>query len=225
LKFAVVSYLADKILPGYPYATDPKTGMQLFYGYIGKSSFGDIILRIFLGPLAASWEPVFRYLADSFIGSIIGIYIGQDSKDIKTNWLKKFVWVGFIMFIVGVMGVNLNNALVLINNGIDGALDLYLKISEHRFWTAANGVPVLGWLFQFLFLNGFTICGIMLLIRLVEFRGKGQKFAEKTKYFRRIGFIAFTIYTIQWVYNLMFFIVSSINGEPYKRVFWGGGLF
>ena len=220
----LIWWLADKILPGYPYATDPETGKSLLYGYIGKSSFLDIVLRFFLGPLAASWEPVFPYLAASFIGSIIGIYINQDPKEIKTHWLKKFLLVGLIMFIVGGIGVITNIVLVMMNEGLDSTLNLYLLISEHRYWTVANGVPILGWLFQFLFLNGFTICGILLLIRLVEFRGKGQKFAEKTKFIRRMGFIAFTIYTAQWVYNFFYFVVSSINGAPYQRFFWNGTL-
>ncbi|MHA1766310.1 MAG: hypothetical protein ACTSVK_08610 [Promethearchaeota archaeon] len=215
-------FFADKMVPGYPYAKDPKTGIILLYAYLGKSSFSDVVIRFFLGPLAASWEPVFPYLAASFLGSIIGVYISQDPSEIKTPFLKKYMIVGLIMFVIGAVGVILNVVLVIINSGLDEGLSLYILISEHRYWTILHGVPILGWFFQFLFLNGFSICAILLIIRLVEFRGLSKKFAEKTVFIRRMGFIAFTIYTAQYIYNLIFFIVSSIFSTPYTRLNWGG---
>ncbi|MBD3353573.1 MAG: DUF1624 domain-containing protein [Candidatus Lokiarchaeota archaeon] len=213
--------LADLIVPGYPYATDPVTGREIQYAVLGKSSIWDFVIRFFLAPLAAKWEPIFPYLAVSCIGSIIGIYLSQERKKIDLTFWKKLLKVGLIMFMIGAAGFIANLVIVVMEEGIDPALALYMNISEHRYWTVENGAPFLGWLFQFLLLNGFSLCAIIMIIRLVEFRGKGKMFAEKTVFIRRLGFIAFTIYTIQYLYNLIHFIVSSILGDPYVRQDWG----
>jgi Heparan-alpha-glucosaminide N-acetyltransferase, catalytic len=217
----VMWWLADVIVPGYPYGTDPVTEMSVQYAVIGQSSFGDFVLRFLVAPLAAKWEPVFPYLAASFFGSIIGIYIAQDPKDIDRSFLKKILKFGLWMFFIGAIGFIINLVMVVINQGIDPALSLYVNISEHRYWTTEHNVPFAGWLFQFLMLNGFGICAIIMIIRAVEFRGRGKQFADKTKFIRRLGFVAFTAYTMQYIYHAVFFIVSSIVGEPYVRFGWG----
>jgi hypothetical protein len=217
----VMWWLADLIVPGYPYAIDPTTGLELEYGVLGTSSFGDLIIRFLLAPLAAKWEPVFPYLAASFIGSIIGIYLSQEPDKIDRKFMKKCLQFGVLMFIIGAIGLLTNLVVVMMEHDIDTVLSLYIKISEHRYWTTDHGVPFIGWFFQFLLLNGFSICGIIIIIRLVEFRGNGKKFAEKTVFIRRSGFVAFTIYTMQYIYNGIFFIVSSIVSIPYQRLGWG----
>lgn len=217
----VMWWLADLIVPGYPYAINPSTGRPVQFGVLGQSSFGELILLIFLAPLAAMWEPVFPYLAASFLASIIGIYLAQEPKDIDGRLMKKILKIGLVMFIIGAIGLIANLVAVIMQQDIDAALGLYINISEHRYWIPEHGAPYLGWLFQFLLLNGFGICAIVMIIRLVEFRGKGKSFAEKTVFIRRLGFVAFTMYTMQFIYNGMFFIVSSIVREPYQRLSWG----
>lgn len=63
------------------------------------------------------------------------------------------------------------------------------------------------------------------IIRLVEFRGKGIEFAEKTIFMRRFGFIPFTNYTIQFIYFFIFFIFFIVSlsflGVPYAKLTWG----
>lgn len=215
-------YLADLIVPGYPYDIDDKTGRILMYAEIGKSSIWDVIIRFILAPFAAAWEPIFPYLAASFLGTIIGIYLSQEKKDVDRSYIKKYLKFGLLMFVIGAIGVIINLVWVVLQQGIDPALDVYIDISEHRSWTLEeNGVPFLGWLFQFLLLNGFSICGITMVIRSVEFRGRGKKLADQTKFIRRLGFVAFTAYTMQYIYNFAFFIVSSIFTAPYVRMGWG----
>ncbi len=214
-------WLADVIVPGYPYGEDPVTGRALMYAEFGKSSVWDFIIRFLLAPLAAKWEPVFPYLAASFLATIIGIYLSQEKKDIDRSYIKKYLKFGLGMFGIGAIGFIINMVLVVVQQGIDPALALYPQISEHRYWTQENGVPFLGWLFQFLLLNGFGIVAITMIIRNVEFRGRGKKFADQTKFIRRLGFIAFTAYTMQYIYHFAFFVVSSLVGEPYVRMNWG----
>ncbi|UJG44093.1 MAG: hypothetical protein K9W46_02670 [Candidatus Heimdallarchaeum endolithica] len=215
-------FISDKLVPGYPYAIDPATGKNVEFGVIGITSFGQFVLRFFLGPLAAMWEPVFPYLTASFAGSIFGIYISQKEEKIKLSFLKKFFFISIAMFVIGIIGVFLNVFLVINNQGMDAGLNLYLHISEHRYWTTENGVPVVGWLFQFLSLNGFSFCLISVMFRIVEFRGKGAIFANHTKFIRRLGFIPFTIYNMQYFYNLFYFIVSLVMTDTYVRLPWSG---
>ena len=54
----------------------------------------------------------------------------------------------------------------------------------------------------------------MIIIRLVEFRGKGQKFGQNTLIIRRYGFTAFSIYNYQFVYFLPWFLVCLLFNVP-----------
>ncbi|MHA1453265.1 MAG: hypothetical protein ACTSRD_10415, partial [Promethearchaeota archaeon] len=119
---------AAKVIEGYPYQhrsftweifgqsipVDSKVQM----GYLGYDSIGRLLLLTFLGPLAAPVEPLFPFLAVSYIGSIIALFIirkrkemeGFDGYDVSpmknpSIWLKrifKFLlfasFVGFITF-------------------------------------------------------------------------------------------------------------------------------
>ncbi|MDZ7796842.1 MAG: hypothetical protein U5N56_07280 [Candidatus Marinimicrobia bacterium] len=56
------------------------------------------------------------------------------------------------------------------------------------------------------------------MIRLVEMRGKAKIFAKRTRVVRRFGFVAFTIYTIQFLYFIAMFIsIDLIFGNIYGR--------
>ncbi len=217
--------LVSLIIPGYPFAEDPRTGRSVQYPVIGISEPWEFVLLLFLGPIAGELEPVFPYLASSFIGSIIGITISQERETVNQNFPRRMMQVGFILFLVGTIGLVINIVLMMDIVGMNETLDTYVVLSNHRYWVPENGVPILGWLFQFMSLNGAAICAVMIVIRVVEFRGIGKEFAEKTKFVRRFGFVAFTIYNIQWLFFVMHFIVTSLfYGEPYMRLDWGGAI-
>ncbi|MHA1372224.1 MAG: hypothetical protein ACTSRA_21195, partial [Promethearchaeota archaeon] len=175
---------------GYPFGVNPVTGVDSHSPYLTKSPWYDFILYFFLNPIAGRPEPIFPYLATSFVGSIIGLYISQDKKSIRWKFLKKIMILAFITFWVGTVGIILNIVAIMENAGFDQAIDVYRMIWDHRYWVPENGVPYAGWLFQFLSLNGFAACGILIVIRLVEFRGFGAGFAKKSRFIRRFGFIA-----------------------------------
>ena len=67
--------LVKIIVPGYPFGIIPETGNVMFTPVIGEDSWWRIITAPFLSAVAAPMEPLFPYLAVSFIGSIIGIVI------------------------------------------------------------------------------------------------------------------------------------------------------
>ncbi len=215
-------WLVDLAIPGYPWADNPVTGVDVQYPYLGRSPWWEFITHFFLNAVAGREEPIFPYLAVSFMGSIIGITLSQDRKEIRRDFPKKVMQIGAIVFLIGVIGILINLGVM----GIDAFLELWPNLPFHRNWVPEhpnNPVPVLGWLFQFMSLNGAAICLIMVVVRVVEFRGRGKEFADKTRFFRRFGFIAFTIYNIQWIYFLIWFIISStIYGQPYLHLDWAG---
>ncbi|MFX1568643.1 MAG: hypothetical protein ACFFCV_09775 [Promethearchaeota archaeon] len=212
----------DLAIPGYPWAIDPVTGVDVQYPYLGKSPWWDFITHFFFNAVAGREEPIFPYLAVSFMGSIIGITLAEDRKEIRRDFPKNVMQIGCIVFLIGAIGIFINLGVM----GIDAFLALWPNLPFHRNWVPNNPdnpVPVLGWLFQFMSLNGAAICLIMVVVRVVEFRGRGKEFADKTRFFRRFGFIAFTVYNIQWIYFIIWFIVSStIYGQPYLRLDWLG---
>ncbi|MFX0103624.1 MAG: hypothetical protein ACFFCS_28945 [Candidatus Hodarchaeota archaeon] len=201
---------------GYPNTENPNTGQPLAKPVLGVSSFGEIVLGFFLNALAAPMEPLFPYLVVSFAGSIIGIMISQKREVIPRDFPKKVMWVGFIMFIVGVVGIFIMLFPYLDSGDVYTFAEIWRHSSYHRHWYP-DIMPVvtfpLAWLWQFIAFNGFAILATMTIIRVVEFRGNGSEFAKKTTFFRRFGFIAFTMYVIQWIYKM--------NRVWFRILLWG----
>ncbi|MFX1390079.1 MAG: hypothetical protein ACFE9Z_08460 [Promethearchaeota archaeon] len=219
-------WLVDLIIPGYPWATDPNTGVDVQYPYLGISEWWKFITHFFLNAIAGREEPIFPYLSISFVGSIMGVVLAQNRDEIRKDWSffpKRIMQIGFIMFIVGTIGLIVNLILMMDTLGIENTMLFYTSLPFHRNWVPENGVPLAGWLFQFLSLNGAAICLIMVVVRAVEYRGRGREFANKTKFIRRFGFVAFTMYNIQWIYFIAHLYVSSVfYFTPYRLLDWVG---
>ncbi|MFW9952168.1 MAG: hypothetical protein ACFFKA_18760 [Candidatus Thorarchaeota archaeon] len=230
-------WLVDLAIPGYPWADwliNPINGnpVDVQYPFLGVSEWWKFITHFFFAAIAGKEEPLFPYLAVSFMGSILGIILAQPREVVREKWLKlpkRTMKIGFIMFLIGSIGLAINLILLMVEVNIDAALNLYKGLAFHRNWVPENPdipssiLPVLGWLFQFLSLNGAAICLIMVVVRVVEFRGRGKKFADKTRFFRRFGFVAFTMYNLQWIYLFIWFLISTlIYGTPYLPLDWAG---
>ena len=93
--------------------------------------------------------------------------------------------VGIIVMMVGIIPQNFEHA-----------AEIYRLISFHRHW--APDYPVYGhyltwwsWLWQFLSVTGWGLMATLTMLYVVEFRGKGKKFAEKTKISKKISFFRF----------------------------------
>jgi hypothetical protein len=203
------------ISPAYP---NHLGTYYLSYPRIGTDSFARFILVFFLQPLAGYPEPIFPYLAASFIGTIFGIFLTmpKEQRNVKV-FTKTTLNIGVVMYLIGLVGVVANIIYVINTKGFDSGLDVYMHIWDHRGWVPElRGTPWLGWYFQFLLLNGFGILLIMSILRMVELRGKAKAFGNKTLFIRRFGFIAFTNYTIQFMYYIAAFIaIDWIFGNIY----------
>jgi hypothetical protein len=100
--------------------------------------------------------------------------MSQNRKSVPLEFPKRFLQVGFLLFLVGTLGLIVNIILMMDSIGFDRALNMYTILSNHRAWVPEMGVPILGWLFQYLSVTGTAICAIILVIRVVEFRGLGE---------------------------------------------------
>jgi len=214
-----------QIVPGFPSGTSP-SGYSLYMPHWFKSTPLEILQGIFFGALAAPMEPIFPYLAISFIGSIIGIAITQPKKALFKGFSSTVLITAFCMFLVGAIGVVMTIIGLINTEGFGYATHIYQLISWHRHW-APDIYPQLSWfayLWQFLSVNGFSLMVVYMFIYIVDFRKKGQKFASGTKFIRRFGTIALTNYNFQNIYLFVNFMIPQIifGLGPYGKTEWGG---
>lgn len=195
----------DSLVGGnFSLGNDPRTGQRWQQGYFGILPWYENLFRIFWQPWAGEVEPLFPFLSVSFIGSIIALALIKRSmeperKDVKE--LKKGIAIGTIMAFSGAILV----IIFALTSGVD-PLDYILNLLSNGYSIpAVEDIPTfaplgfLVWLPYFILLTGSQLGAICLIIRLVEFRGKGKKFAEKTLFYRRFGFVAFSIYNYQFI--------------------------
>ncbi len=183
--------LVDIIVPGYPF-TELAPKVLISTPRIGFESFWQIIRAPFLNVFASPIEPIFPYLAISFIGSIIGIVISQPKEKIDKNFPRKMFLIGLTMFLSGLIGIVFVIVNVAINTGflvtgdILPIVEFYFTIVDHGQWTPyyASYIPQFSWLAQFLAVNGFSIILFSILFRLIEFRGISKQFANRSKLVR-----------------------------------------
>jgi len=222
--------LVRTIVPGYPFGSYP-SGNNLYLPAIGTESFWQIFRAPFLNPLSAPMEPIFPYLAISYLGTIIGIVLSKPREKITKKFPRSMFLVGLTMFIGGLVGVFYSIVVVMNAHDFDTAAAFYMEIVNHRAWSpdyalhdpTLTAIPPFAWLGQFLAVNGFSLMAIMFLFRLVEFRNISNQFADRTKFVRRFGIVAFTNYNNQWFFYIVFCLISSvIYFTPYAKLYWGG---
>ncbi|MGA1872086.1 MAG: heparan-alpha-glucosaminide N-acetyltransferase domain-containing protein [Thermoplasmatota archaeon] len=181
--------LLRTIVPGYPNATWHSSiagELEVQYSVIGESSVGDILLKAIMAPLGGNPEPLLPYLAIAFIGSIIGIYLCQQRCPRKMP--RNGILIGTAVMLLGLVGTV--SAILL------GAADI--ENFTENFFQIPSLYPGL-WLWWFLFLIGGQLVIVLFFIRLIEFRGRGSAFGKRTLPWRRYGYVAFTVYTYQFI--------------------------
>ena len=164
------------------------------------TSAAEFFIKIFLFPFIGQPEPIFPFLATALIGNVIGILLVRE----KPFW--KEMRIGMVVASLMTFG-GLIWAFMMVADGKQDMLQLF---------TNAWDIPSLvAWLPMFLFTLGTQLVAVFLVIRLVEFRGRGTEFAEKTKYFRRHGFVALSIYAFQFLDVIPRWIMSLFPCIPY----------
>ncbi len=193
---------------------NPMTGVEWYRGHLLYADPLTNILRIFQAPLAGQVEPLFPFLAVSFIGSIVGIYIIKQKNEPgpkSTKPIKRGILLGFILAIVGLFFVVI---LLLTSTGGDFFGDTLNLLSWGFDVTKINFEMNIMWLPWFVMVTGSQIGAILLVIRLVEYSGRAEGFAKRTLFFRRFGFVAFSVYTFQFFDVIPVFLLTLIPGIP-----------
>ncbi|NHJ38946.1 MAG: hypothetical protein FK731_02855 [Asgard group archaeon] len=142
----------------------------------------------FLNILAGPKSPLFPYLTSAFIGAMIGIFLGSPKPKQKT--LTWFSLGGVGLFIIG-------GILVMVSFITNFKIDPRIPFIDTTLpFSIIEEPPAVS---TYLVRLGGQICLIMLLLRIVEFRGKGDKYANKLiyKYFRRWSSLSLTLYSLQ----------------------------
>jgi hypothetical protein len=221
---------------GFPWGSYAD-GSVMHWPSLRTSGIKAILVGIFVNPLAAPMEPIFPYLAVSFMGSIIGIAISQPKKALFKGFTKTVLLAGLAMFITGAIGTVIELLSVMTNidlaggDGFGAGIEFYRFISFHRHWfpdafntgtadlySYSPYISSFAWLWQTFVVNGFSIMLCMIVIFLVEFRGRGSSFAKRTGYIRRYGVIAFSNYNNQWIYFIPILILGKTG---LSNMLWG----
>ncbi len=184
--------------PGYPLLQTVFDSDRTVQGPLDLLNFGEYLVKFFLLPLAGHPEPIFPFLAVSCIGSIFGLLIIQEPNSRK--WPKRGVLIGLLVVVAG----------LLIWIIADMPFNSLLPFSDFSIFRRIGDGLNYEWLPWICFITGGQIIALSLIFRLVEFRGKSKKFAEKTALIRRFGMVPFTMYTFHRTLSMIPLAVLSL---------------
>ncbi|MBD3351084.1 MAG: DUF1624 domain-containing protein [Candidatus Lokiarchaeota archaeon] len=149
-----------------------------------ERTFSLNVLYFFLTPLVIDFNPLFPNLAAMLIGTIIGLNIADG--DVKKKFSDKIIYSTIIMFVIGFF-------YKIIDMVIGDSIDL----SEFRVG-------------EFLLTTAGSVLLLMIIIYMVDVRGKGKKFAKRTVTFRRFGIMTLTLWCLQWLVILPLTLLQLI---------------
>jgi hypothetical protein len=206
-------------------------------GVIGVTPAWELYWTWVLHAYDGAPEPLFPFLAEAFIGAILGIWLTQDKPNRKV--VKFGLWACLVVFWVGLAGT--------IVIAVSGDMSYLFKLLD-AFWNIpALGIdssfveweiigiwkiPALGyeqvlvrdirafggvssiWFWWFICLTAAQVAAVFLIVRLIEFRGRGQAFLKGTQWVRRFGFVAFTIYNFQFIDVPIVMLYSLLPNVP-----------
>ncbi|NHK30934.1 MAG: hypothetical protein FK730_06245 [Asgard group archaeon] len=121
------------LVEGYPFGIYPN-GHSIYMPWAWSESWRDVFRAPFLGILAGREEPVFPYLAVSFMGSIIGIVLSKPKEEISKKFTKSSFAASLIMFLGGLLGIIIVIIKIADKTDIDTAILFYKDIALHRNW-------------------------------------------------------------------------------------------
>jgi len=160
--------ISKTYIPGWP-------DIYIVSNYFNPKTW---LLNIIIGPKF----PLFPFLCSAFLGSIIGLFLSNPKA--KRKNLLHFIIAAIVMIVLGFL-------LVLI-----GFISPSLAQQYHIFsFTTIENPPAIG---TYLVRLGGQIILVMILLNQIEFKGKGEQFADKFihKFFRKWGTLSLTIYSL-----------------------------
>jgi hypothetical protein len=157
-----------------------------FYDNWEQRTLSENIIYLFLTPIFKEALPFFPNAAFTVLGTLIGTQISEGS--IQKSLTNKWIFVSLGIFLFGIPVYLLKKIIVLPPEPIWShyALESMYEVGKH------------------LMVLGGALLGTLLLLYLIDVRGKGPGFAKYTETFRRFGLFTLTIYSLQWFLMLIF---------------------
>lgn len=172
----------------------------------------EYVLHFFLATCGGSNHPIFPYLAVMFVGNAVGITLvaAREAKDDPARQPNPRVprygmLAGLVVFGIGILCVPLL--------GVD--FDAVLPVDAVGDITKIHDGRAAFWVPWWCFLLAGEIIVVFLLVRLVEYRGASATLARRTRFFRRFGIPAFSVYAWHrfWAIPVVV-VVSALAGQP-----------
>ncbi len=147
----------------------------------------------FLNLVAGAKDPLMPYLTTAAVGAMIGIYLGRPKPEMRT--LTWFSLAGVGLILIGGIFVVLG-----FTSGFRIDPRVPFSIGYLPFSTIEEPPAISTYMIRL----GGQICLLMLILRIVEFRGKGNQYAKNPiwKFFRRWSYLSLTIYSMQ-IYEIV----------------------
>lgn len=187
------------LIPGYPFQS---YNYPQFNRNIAKPSIGatwdEYVIKFFLMPIASVPEPIFPFLAVSFLGSILGLALCK--MPVSRKMPKQTIYIGLLVVVAG---------LIIWIIG-DMPFDSLFPMSNFSSFRSIGGGINWKWLPWVCFITGGQLCLIAIILRLIEFRGKSEKVAKKTKWLRVYGLVPFTLYTYHRIIAMLPLYILSL---------------
>jgi hypothetical protein len=169
----------------------------LFHEGWKNRSFGLNVIYFFLNPILRRGNPFFPYAATSIIGAMIGCKIsgGKTTKE----YLNRVIYTALLLFGIGFF--------LFIFKVIDLADTLNLENNTMPLFFL-NSIIDIG---EILMVTGGSLLAMMILLYLIDIRGKGTSFAKYTVPIRRFGLISLTLFATQWILAVLLIIYHNID--------------
>ncbi|MFW9924113.1 MAG: hypothetical protein ACFFDW_12575 [Candidatus Thorarchaeota archaeon] len=182
---------------GFSLLLDPSGGTDITQMNPSDSTNLPLFIQYFIIQIAGREAPIFPMLSSSLVGIIIGFILIQDKK--PKNFFKIGYLISLGLFLFGGAWFGLID-IILLGKPIFAVL---VFSHVHPVWFAfAN--------------TGLELAALLFLLQRVEFNPKlnKEKWMFRSRYFRRWGTIALTVYLFQCLVFLPMWILSMIPGAP-----------
>ena len=168
-----------------------------FYDSWTTRSLGLNIVYLFVNSIFRGTTPLFPFAVFGVVGALIGCRIssGNIRKSYATKWFIGLVVVfvsGFLVYLLRVAGLHL-----LL--GVESGTLLYYFVAS--VYDVGEKLMVLGG----------SLLLILIVLYVIDVRGKIKGFIQRTVFVRRFGLVSLTVFSLQWVVALFLVGYHSIN--------------
>ncbi len=143
------------------------------------------ILYFFINSIFRGTGPAFPFAVFGVVGALIGFRIS--SGNIEKAYANRWLAAAIAVFVGGLLVYLLRVAeLHVVLNAASGTLPYYFIESVYD-----TGEKVM--------LLGGSLLIMLILVYMIDVRGKAREFAQRTVSVRRFGLVSLTVFSLQWI--------------------------